>query len=220
MKGHWIRYSAKELAWLKANRKLVIGEYAARFRERFGRNDVTAANLHALRKRKGWKTGRTGCFAKGHESANKGKPFPVAARHPNCKRTHFKKGGLPHNTKFAGHEYVNRDGYVEINVNETNPHTGFERRYVHKHRWLWEKANGPVPEGHALKCLDGNRLNTDPTNWEPVPRALLPRLNGGPLKQHIAFDDAPAALKPTILANAMLAHRAQAALRASTKKAA
>jgi hypothetical protein len=31
----------------------------------------------------------------------------------------------------------------------------------------------------ALKCLDGNKQNTDPSNWEAVPRALLPRLAGG-----------------------------------------
>ena len=168
---------------------------------RFGRNDVKPNHLHALRKRMGWKTGRTGCFAGGIVPHNKGKPHP-AARGPNSARHHFKKGHQPHNTNYAGHERVSKDGYVEISVNETNPHTGFERRYVLKHRWLWEQAHGQVPKGMALKCL-GDRLNTDPSNWELVPRALLPRLGG---RWGRNYDEAPAELKPTIMAVVKLEH--------------
>ena len=135
--------------------------------------------------------------------ANKGRKMPF---HPNSARTRFRKGQLPHNTKWLGHERVNRDGYVEISVAEKNPHTGYERRYVHKHRHLWEQANGPVPEGMALKCLDGDKLNTDPSNWEAVPRGLLPRLNG---RGGIAYDEAEPELKPTIMAMAKLKHRAR-----------
>jgi hypothetical protein len=149
---------------------------------------VSAANLHALRKRKGWKTGRTGCFPKGNVPFNKGKPHPTRGR---AGETQFKKGNLPHNTQYLGHERVSKDGYVEVSVAETNPHTGFERRYVLKHRHLWEQANGPIPANHALKCLDGNKQNTDPANWEAVPRAVLPRLAGGNrYARKVAFDEA------------------------------
>jgi len=37
--------------------------------------------------------------------------------------------------------------------------------------------------------------------------ALLPRLNGGGRKQNIAYDTAPAELKPTLMAVAKLEHR-------------
>lgn len=205
MKGRFIPYSADELAWLEANRTLVISDYHREFCRVFGRDNVTAVNLHALRKRKGWRTGRTGHFAKGSEPANKGKQFPTAATHPNCRRTQFKRGQEPRNTKYAGHERVSKDGYVEISIEETNPHTGYHRRYVLKHKWLWEQANGPLPAGFALKCL-GDRLNTDPSNWEAVPRAMLPLLNGGRHKTRIAFDEAPDELKPTIMAVAKLKH--------------
>jgi hypothetical protein len=216
MKGHWIEYSAAELAWLKRNHKLVISEYFARFQKRFKRRDVTAGHLHSLRKRKGWSTGRTGCFVKGQAPPNKGKPCPPGkgGRHPNACRTQFKKGGLPHNTRGAGHERIDeKDGYIIMIVAERNPWTGAKTRPVLKHRYLWEKANGPIPEGHALKCLDGNKLNTDPANWEPVPRALLPILNGGRHKTRIAYDEAPDELKPTIMAVAKLSHRTNAARR-------
>lgn len=207
MKGYPISYSVEEMAWLKANRLLVISEYADKFEAKFGRR-VDPKNLHALRKRKGWRTGRTGCFVKGQAPVNKGVPCEPGkgGRHPNARRTQFKKGNLPHNTHYLGHERLSKNGYVEISVDEINPHTGFERRYVLKHRWLWEKVNGPVPKGHALKCL-GDKLNTDPSNWELVPRAILPRLAGGTRKSYVAYDDAAPELKPVILAVAKLEHQ-------------
>lgn len=205
MKGRAILYIVSELEWLSANRTMSIAEYTTTFNTLFGR-DVREMHLHALRKRQGWRTGRTGCFEKGSEPHNKGRPFP-AAHSPGAARNQFERGHLPHNTKFAGHERVSKDGYVEISVEETNPHTGYERRYVLKHRRLWEAANGPPPAGHVLKCLDGDKCNTEPANWQPVPRAILPRLNGGRRKTHLAYDDAPSELKPAILTTAKLEHR-------------
>lgn len=202
MKGIWIEYSKAEMRWLEANRTMPIGDYHRTFCARFKRDDVSAVNLHSLRKRKGWKTGRTGCFAKGAVPMNKGKKCAPGhgGRHPNARKTQFKKGGLPHNTNYLGHERVSKDGYVEISIDEVNPHTGFGRRYVLKHRYLWERANGPVPKGMALKCKT-DRLNTDPSNWELIPRALLPRLGG---RFGRGYDQAPAELKPTIMAVAKL----------------
>lgn len=202
MKGHWIEYSAAELNFVKRNRALMIGDLHAAFARKFARSDVSASNLHSLRKRKGWSTGRTGCFPKGIVPHNKGKPHP-AARSPNSARHWFKKGQQPHNTNYLGHERVSKDGYVEISVDETNPHTGFERRYVLKHRWLWEAQHGAVPGGMCLKCL-GEQTNVDPSNWELVPRALLPRLNG---RFGRGYDDAPADLKTTIMAVVKLEHQ-------------
>lgn len=213
MKGQPIHYSTEELAWLKANCTLVIGEYHRAFCERFDRADVSAVNLHALRKRQGWRTGRTGCFDKGLVPHNKGKPHP-AARSANCARNQFRKGGLPHNTKYAGHERVSKEGYIEISIEETNPHTGFLRRYVLKHRWLWEQVNGAVPKGMVLKCK-GDRMNTDPDNWELVPRALLPRLNG---RFGRGYDEAPDELKPAIMAVTKIEHLARKARRSEREE--
>lgn len=203
MKGAPIPYSPEELAWIEARKEMPRRELHTEFCRTFARTDVTQTNLTALCKRRGWFTGRTGRFVKGQEAFNKGKKMPF---HPNSARTRFKKGQLPHNTKYLGHERLTSDGYVEISVAQTNPHTGYERRYVHKHRWLWEQKNGPVPDGMCLKCLDGDKTNTDPTNWEPVPRALLLRLNG---RFGRDYDTAPPELKPTIMATVKLEHRAR-----------
>ncbi|GEP11257.1 HNH endonuclease [Methylobacterium gnaphalii] len=188
---------------------MVVGEYHRVFCAHFGRTDSTAEQLNALRKRQGWRTGRTGRFSPGQASHNKGKVCPpgVGGRHPNARKTQFKKNALPHNYRGAGHERIDdKDGYVVMIVAETNPWTGADTRPVLKHRYLWEQANGPLPDDHCLKCLDGDKTNTDPSNWEAIPRGVLPRLNGGRHKKRLAYDAAPDELKPTVLAVAKLEH--------------
>ena len=205
MKGFIINYSDKELKWIKAHCKQPRLITHQAFCKKFARTNVSLINFNALCKRNGWLTGRNGRFSKEHKPWNKGKKMPVNA---NSTRHQFKKGNLPHNTKHAGHERVTKDGYVEISINETNPHTGYERRYVLKHRHLWEKQNGKPPKGKVLKCLDGDKTNTDPTNWECIDRGLLPRLNG---RHGHNYDNAPKELKPSIMMIAKVKHKAQKA---------
>lgn len=207
MRGRAIQYNAEEMAWLEANRLLPISEYHRAFCETFGRDDASPVNLHSLRKRKGWKTGRTGCFEKGLVPHNKGKPHPARGR---SAQTQFKKGGRSGVAaklyKPIGTERLCKDGYLERKIHDGMP---LQSRWRAVHLVEWEAINGPVPEGMALKCLDGNRLNTDPSNWELVPRAILPRLAGGTRKSKVAYDDAPAELKPIIMAVAKLEHQAR-----------
>lgn len=210
MKGRAIPYSAEEMAWLEDNRLMVISDYHAAFLARFGRHDVSIVNLHSLRKRKGWKTGRTGCFEKGQTAHNKGKKCEPGkgGNHPNARRTQFRKGerrGVAVELyKPMGTERITEDGYRERKIHDGMP---LQSRWRLVHLIEWEAANGPVPEGHCLKCIDGNRQNCDPANWEAIPRALLPRLAGGNrFRPVLAYDDAPAELKPVVLATAKLAH--------------
>lgn len=161
-------------------------------------------NLKALYLRKGWKTGRTGCFEKGSVPPNKGKKMPYNAA---SARTQFKKGQMPFNLKPVGHERQGKDGYIEIRVAEPIQHKCGQRVYYRqKHRYLWEQRNGPVPDGHVLKSIDGDRTNCDPDNWMAIPQAMLPRLSG---RWSIGYDDAPAELKPYLLAVARLEQAAR-----------
>lgn len=195
MKGQRIPYTDTELAWIEARHKENRAETHAAFCATFHRTDVSLQNLNSLCKRKGWMTGRTGCFVPGQTSHNKGKKMPYNAK---SAAHQFKKGNLPHNTKHLGHERVSKDGYVEISIDEPNPHTGYERRYVLKHRYLWEQVNGPVPEGMCLKSIDGDKTNTDPGNWKVIPRAILPSLVGGRWQKPIDAYELP--LRGTVLA--------------------
>lgn len=205
MKGRQIIYSAEEMAWLEANRLLPISGYHAAFCAAFGR-DVSAANLHALRKRKGWRTGRTGHFERGQDPHNKGKPHPTRGR---AAETQFKKGGRSGKAamlyKPIGTERLCKDGYRERKVHDGMP---LQSRWRAVHLIEWEAINGPIPKGHCLKCL-GDKANTSPANWELISRGLLPRLNGGARKQHLAYEDAAQEVRPVLLAIAKIDHQAR-----------
>lgn len=213
-KGKAIPYSAEEMAWLEANRLLPVADYARGFNAAFGR-EVDPKNLHALRKRKGWKTGRTGQFETGREPRNKGTKCEPGkgGLHPNARRTQFKPGGRTGkaalNYQPIGAERI-VEGYRERKVHDGLPR---QSRWQLVHRIEWEAINGLVPEGMCLKCLDGDRLNADPSNWALVPRSILPRLAGGRRKQYLAYDDASPEVRPALLAVAKLDDKARKARR-------
>jgi hypothetical protein len=120
MKRRIIAHSPTELAWINDNRASTPRNIAA-FCEKFEREDVSVANYAALCTRNGWLTGLTGQYAPGTTPRTRARRCPYNA---NRARTQFKKGQLPHKTKFAGHERLHEDRYVCISINETNPHTG------------------------------------------------------------------------------------------------
>lgn len=220
MKGRAISYSAEEMAWLEERKDWPRPILHSTFAMLFDRRDVSADNIKSLCNRRGWKTGRSGTFEKGSVPANKGKRCPEGkgGRHPNARRTQFKKGQRPRTFKGAGYERVDpRDGYVILIIDEPNPWSGHSTRPVHKHRYLWEQKHGPVPKDHVLKCLDGDKTNTDPSNWKAIPRSLLPRLNGGPRQRHLPYDDAAPEVRPTLLAVAELEHQSRAVRRKAGK---
>lgn len=183
--------------WVEAHASLPRKELHLAFLMQFDR-EVSADQLVDLRKRKGWRTGRDGRWSKGCAPSNKGKIG--LGSHPNCRAAQFRKGNTPPLVKPIGHERVDKGGYVLINVEEVNPHTGYGRRYVRKHKLLWEKTNGPLREGYVLKCLDGNRSNTDPSNWVDVPHGARLAIN------RRGFDKASPEIKPLILSVSMVEH--------------
>ncbi|MCF6216828.1 MAG: HNH endonuclease [Emcibacter sp.] len=195
-----INWQPAELAWIEENKHMVRSAAHKLFCETFNRPDIKLGGYTALCKRNRWHTGRTGQYSKGSIPANKGKKMPFNA---NCARTQFKKGHLggiaKEIIKPIGAEVVRADGYVYRKINNDLP---FHKRWRAVHIMLWEELNGPVPDEHCLKCLDGERTNTDPNNWTCIPRALLPRLAGN--WDATAYDDAPAELKHTILTVAKL----------------
>ena len=106
--------------------------------------------------------------------------------------------------KPIGTERMSKEGYRERKVHDGMP---LQSRWRAVHLIEWEAVNGPIPDGHCLKCVDGDRTNTAHTNWELVSRALLPALNGGRHKRRLAYDEAAAELKPALLTMAKVEHR-------------
>ncbi|MGN7867759.1 HNH endonuclease signature motif containing protein [Paracoccus sp. 22332] len=214
MKGHSVPYLPQELAWIEAHKELPRAEAHALFCAYWGRDDVSLTCFNALCKRKGWMTGRTGCFTKGLTPHNKGKPMPAEVKE-KCIGTAFKSGHVPHNYRGPGSEFMcPKDGYVYVIIADDKARTKTKTRRVLKHKHLWEQTNGPVPAGHALKCMNDDKTDCRPENWQAVPRACLPRLAGGNrYRKVLPFDGAPAELKPSILAVARLEHAAREARR-------
>ncbi|WP_319520151.1 HNH endonuclease [uncultured Martelella sp.] len=207
MKGRGISYSEAELTWIEAHAKDPRAAMHAAFCAHFGRDDVTLINLNALCKRRGWMTGRTGCFTPGQTPHNKGKPWPPGkgGRHPNARKTQYRPGNLTgaakDNLKPIGTERLSKDGYPERKIREDGP---AHERWRAIHLILWEEANGAIPAGHCLKCLDGDRRNSAPENWALIPRAMLPYLNG---HRGLDYQSAEPEVRPAILTVAKLKHQ-------------
>ena len=103
-------------------------------------------------------------YAKGHESANKGKrieEYMSAEAIAKCSRTRFKPGHVPHNTREMGSESLHADGFVYLKT---------EDGIVLKHRYVWEQAHGPIPDGYVVTFADGDRTNCDLSNLRLITR--------------------------------------------------
>lgn len=211
MKGRALHYSAAELAWIEARHKLPRRELHRCFQARFARPDVGIDALKQLCLRRGWKTGRDGRLQKGNVPPNKGRKGYCA---PGSKKGWFRKGerrGVAVTLyKSIGTERLSKDGYRERKIHDGMP---LQSRWRAVHLIEWEAVNGPIPPGMCLKCLDGNKGNLDPTNWEAIPRAMLPRLNN---RWGRSYETAPTEVKPVILATARLQHAASEARKRKT----
>jgi len=181
IKNNYIKLSQRELTTMlnaKFNTGFTVGQIK------------TYVKNHKIR------SGRTGCFEKGNTPWNHGTKGQGLTG-PNSGS--FKKGNVPANRKPLWSERVcSKDGFVLMKVPEVDPYTGFPTRYKHKHVYIWEQENGPVPEGVVVAFKGGDKTNCEPENLMLISRAELLRLN-----KH-GYKDAPDELKPSILALAKL----------------
>ncbi len=93
-------------------------------------------------------------FKTGHTPANKGKKQLEYMSQEAIEKSsvgRYKKGQLPTNTKYDGHERIDADGYTMVRVSVGN--------YMQKHRYIWQCAHGPIPKNHIVIFVDGNRQN-------------------------------------------------------------
>ena len=94
-------------------------------------------------------------FKPGMAPWNKGKPGSTG-HHPNTKATQFKKGRAPEESRNylpIGSLRLTKDGYLERKV--TDDHPVPTRRWVAEHRLVWERAHGPIPNGHIVRFKTG-----------------------------------------------------------------
>jgi hypothetical protein len=77
--------------------------------------------------------------------------------------TSFKKGQLPHNTRSEGETRKDKDGFVLVKI--------AHRKWIRKHRIIWEQSNGEIPKGYVIRIKDGNKENYSLDNMELITRA-------------------------------------------------
>jgi hypothetical protein len=109
-------------------------------------------------------------FPKGHVPANKGlrRPGWSAGR---MKETQFKKGQRGSNWRPVGsHRLVDGYRYTKVSDERFVPWT---RNWKPTHVLLWQEHHGPVPPGHALKFVNGDRTDVRLENLELITRREL-----------------------------------------------
>ena len=154
------KFSDEMVAFMQKHKELPRQELTEMLNNHFGtnftRNQVASKCTHI-----GALTGRTGKLEKGHSSWNKGlkgfKPSPG---------TLFKKGNIPHTAAPIGYERINKDGHIEIKVEG-------HRQMVFKHRYVWEKHNGKIPDGNVITFKDGDKANCNIDNLIMITRSEL-----------------------------------------------
>lgn len=128
---------------------------------------------------RGWRTrnhlpsGRTGHF--GSVENPRLQEYNFKKGHHYNRATEFKPGDMPINTLDIGTERV-ISGYIYVKI-DNKPKAGLYENWKRKQELNWEAANGPLPEGMILKCLDGNTYNCNADNWVPIRRKQLAKIN-------------------------------------------
>jgi len=80
-----------------------------------------------------------------------------------------------------GAEKIDGHGYTLVKVS----HHGKRTNWKYKHRLIWEKANGPIPEGYRVIFLDRNRSNFSLDNLALATKAETAYMN----RNGLFFDD-------------------------------
>lgn len=104
-----------------------------------------------------------GKYREGISPSNKGKKWDeylTKEQQERAKITCFKKGNIPPNRREIGEERITKDGYIKVKVRDGSLNKNWEL----KHRLMYEKYHGEIPEGHKIIFADGNRRNFDKDN--------------------------------------------------------
>lgn len=93
-----------------------------------------------------------------------------------CKRTMFKQGHKPKNYDPIGTEKLLADGYVWVKVDD-KPKGHKKDNWEQKHRLIWKREHGDIPQDHIVMFADQDRHNFAAENLILVTRTQLVRMN-------------------------------------------
>jgi len=165
--------------WTNNEEQYLIANYAntsnIELAKTLGKKDANAigAKAYHLKLRKSGQFLRESCkartkgqFKKGLIPHNKGKKLSQETKE-KLKPTMFKRGNRPHNAQPVGTETKDKDGYVWVKIAEPS-------EWKLKHHIAYGE---PVPTGHKVIFLDGNKYNFERGNLQLVSNAELMNRN-------------------------------------------
>ena len=193
-----VLFTEEQVAFIKEQYTIYSRkELTIEFNKKF-KTEIRVSQIVSFVHNQGINCGRDGHFGKGHVSWNKGTKGLTSANSGS-----FTKGTKPPNWQPVGSERITKDGYVEVKINEPNPYVpGQMTRWKLKHLYLWIKENGPLPKGHMLTFLDGDKENCEPDNLMLITRAVNAYLNRN------GYGDLARELKLSAIAIAKVAQKA------------
>ncbi|MEG6503228.1 MULTISPECIES: HNH endonuclease signature motif containing protein [unclassified Desulfovibrio] len=145
-------YTPEQITFLAVNVEGISYRVLAEiFNAHFGTNKTARSIRDACIKR-GIRNGRNGNFQKG-----------------NIPKNRFSVGNTPPNKHPVGFQRV-EGGFVFVKVAEPDI-------WRKKHLAVWEKQNGPLPNGAIVIFADGNKRNFRPENLIQITRAQFSFLN-------------------------------------------
>jgi hypothetical protein len=97
------------------------------------------------------------------------------------------------NKSAIGTRRINSKGYAMVKVADPDV-------WKLKHQLVWEKANGPIPDGHVIIFADRNKSNFALKNLLPVTHAELAMMN----HQRLFYDDRDATKAGRTIAKLLL----------------
>lgn len=131
---------------------------------------VSESTVQSVRRQYDLEKENSGRFRPGQEAFNKGmkqEEFMSEEAIKRSKKTRFKEGHEPANTKWDGALSIRQDksgiNYMYIRVEKS--------KWELYHRYRWERHNSPIPDDHILRSINGDSLNCHPDNWELITRA-------------------------------------------------
>lgn len=170
----WSRWTEKQAEYLKKiapNRS--NEEVTDMMNSKFGTKRTIGA-IKNYKVRLEIRSGLRPGFEKGMIPWNKGSKGLMKAN-----KTSFREGDKPHNWRPVGDERVDDNGYVLVKISDER--FGGKDNWRMKHRLVWEKENGPIPEGHSVIFGDGDKRNFDIDNLICITKGQLVGLNRGGL---------------------------------------
>jgi len=128
------------------------------------------ASPAACRLRRGGNVGKESRFQPGQVPWNKGTHYKAGGR---SSETRFKPGIRPATWVPVGTVVTDPDGYHKRKVRDDAPPGMSRKNWVFVHREVWEQHHGPIPRGHSIVFINGDRADLRIENLECIPRTEL-----------------------------------------------